>query len=1252
MASKLTWLHISDIHFSPSTNWRDIPARSKLIRFLKDGFAKSVLPKPDLIFCTGDVAFGELRTAPLVQQYQYAKGFFEELLGVCGLSKDRLFVVPGNHDINRDSLNEGAQKDFIRSASESSKHETRINQQFESRNLEHTDAFRRLSDFDEFIKSFLPALHDQEGRCCFFKRIDVNGIDIGIAGLNSAWSCAGPHDDRHLWLAAQWQFNQAEQVTADAILRIGLMHHPVDWLNQTELNVATHRIAGNFDFWLHGHTHNPWVSPTQNCNTVAAGAVNAGSDEEFGVNIVTLNLDNLAAKARLFAYTATDNAWMPKDVPGQTNQGIWSFKFRTNPSAPSTDSAAVAQPKAKDVETGTNDPTFGNASPVAKGNTKPPHSAQHPKLYGRGKLLESLTRDFEKTGCLLLFGMRGNGKSSLIDALIDQEPWVSWDPEIRIVASVVREPADFFRAIAKALGINDECPLPPTGTLQEQIDGLSRRLGRLRRTIVWVDQAHLWFDRNSWRNPHLGVLVTALQRVTGKQWGWIFELRERPPQGLFTAGIAAEVAGLDRESLGEWLANSAPNAENADWRISGNNLRALYQWLGGGQGHQAHPFATRLLIDVALGLGVSPMEVRQRFLKQAEDQVEQFLLADLFNNVLSDSEQKLLLALSLYRGAIPHDHIEPLANHLDVANAWAGLDQRCLLPSDSRQERFYLHGFFSAWLRQKMGYLSDDGSDADETAHQEVAHPVAKDLHQAIGECWLEQVRGRQFVSAVNIERALEAFHHLVAAGELWSVREIAIDLIAGHRDGALDRLWTICRGLHKEKKGDDLLERVLRYILQISPDDPKALRFLGETLRRARGRNDREALACFQQAFSVQPTYAPNLANLGVSLLSQGPESASEYLRLVDQARKEHPCAVNHYVVAVELDCLDLVSPDTAAASRKRLELINSGSRHAAFFGAEASWELENGNPVEALRILDLAEERRCGDEVTTSIRATVFEKLGRGADASRLRQEMIDRGTRSPAIYSAEIAYKIGKNRLNQALKLVEQAEKSGCISEYIVSARAHVLGQMGQGAEASRFRMKAIDGNSRDVVIFHDEATWQLKQGSPDVAARLLDRVDGLGVATEYTLSVRASVLEASGRGEDASKLRTERINANSRNPAFYTAEAKWLLEEGMAERALQMLDVLDERGLGNEFGKGLRASALDKAGRAEEAMRIRQRMIERGSIYLPVFVVEAESQLARENFDEVIQIADVAKQRGIENAQLAALRARALAFKLRK
>lgn len=67
-------------------------------------------PCPDLIFCTGDIAYGETHCSPLAEQYQEAQAFFDELLKVCGqngktLEKNRLFVVPGNHDVNRNSIN-------------------------------------------------------------------------------------------------------------------------------------------------------------------------------------------------------------------------------------------------------------------------------------------------------------------------------------------------------------------------------------------------------------------------------------------------------------------------------------------------------------------------------------------------------------------------------------------------------------------------------------------------------------------------------------------------------------------------------------------------------------------------------------------------------------------------------------------------------------------------------------------------------------------------------------------------------------------------------------------------------------------------------------------------------------------------------------------------------------------------------------------------------------------------------------------
>jgi 3',5'-cyclic AMP phosphodiesterase CpdA len=61
MKNKLTWLHLSDIHFQPKTRWRDSVTRNGLIDYLGQMFADENTPRPDLIFCTGDIAYGAKR---------------------------------------------------------------------------------------------------------------------------------------------------------------------------------------------------------------------------------------------------------------------------------------------------------------------------------------------------------------------------------------------------------------------------------------------------------------------------------------------------------------------------------------------------------------------------------------------------------------------------------------------------------------------------------------------------------------------------------------------------------------------------------------------------------------------------------------------------------------------------------------------------------------------------------------------------------------------------------------------------------------------------------------------------------------------------------------------------------------------------------------------------------------------------------------------------------------------------------------
>lgn len=105
---KITWLHISDLHAAPArTGWDANRVTKSLVQDLKE-LQRDYKLRPDMIFFTGDAAFGYLGDNSMQDQYKVVQEFLDEVRAAFrpALTIRDTYLVPGNHDVNREDIDE------------------------------------------------------------------------------------------------------------------------------------------------------------------------------------------------------------------------------------------------------------------------------------------------------------------------------------------------------------------------------------------------------------------------------------------------------------------------------------------------------------------------------------------------------------------------------------------------------------------------------------------------------------------------------------------------------------------------------------------------------------------------------------------------------------------------------------------------------------------------------------------------------------------------------------------------------------------------------------------------------------------------------------------------------------------------------------------------------------------------------------------------------------------------------------------
>lgn len=283
-------LHISDIHFRhPECGTEHDPDRPFRTMLAND--VRALLPdlggRVDAIIVTGDIAFRGIE-----EEFAAAQEWLLRHALEFGCPVANIFVVPGNHDVNRTTCNKAEVRNVqqaIRIAGSPAKMEFELRRQV----LDATTGralLKPIEAFNQFAAKFGCDLFAPEK---IYRTHDLpleRGVTLRFHGLNSTMLSGFNGEDD----VRPSMFISPRQTILDPIegvVNAVLSHHPPEWCHDHDDidDACTTRAQLHF----FGHKHRQRIVQADNYVRYFAGAVNPARDEagwEPGYNLVKLSV--------------------------------------------------------------------------------------------------------------------------------------------------------------------------------------------------------------------------------------------------------------------------------------------------------------------------------------------------------------------------------------------------------------------------------------------------------------------------------------------------------------------------------------------------------------------------------------------------------------------------------------------------------------------------------------------------------------------------------------------------------------------------------------------------------------------------------------------------------------------------------------------------------------------------------------------------------------------------------------------------
>ena len=295
----LTWLHISDLHLRVGSEWAQDVVLTEMCRHIEQ--QRDDGSEFDFILITGDIAF-----SGQAEEYAMAEQFCDELEGKSGVPRERIFCVPGNHDIDRSK-----QQMAFKGARGELRDQSSVDL-FLANQCERDNLLTRQLNYRSFQTSYFAGQSREwtSDNLAYVSRLQIDDLSLAILGLDSTWLAEGGDGDHGNLLMGEMQVINAIRHALESEdlpnVVIAMAHHPFHLLQEFDQQRIQHRVERDTHFFHHGHLHQAgtrMAGPAgSKCLTVAAGASYMSRHDFNAYSIVRLDFLEATRSVKTFVY--------------------------------------------------------------------------------------------------------------------------------------------------------------------------------------------------------------------------------------------------------------------------------------------------------------------------------------------------------------------------------------------------------------------------------------------------------------------------------------------------------------------------------------------------------------------------------------------------------------------------------------------------------------------------------------------------------------------------------------------------------------------------------------------------------------------------------------------------------------------------------------------------------------------------------------------------------------------------------------